>query len=85
MLSTLMIRGALLPLMVVQQRNVAGMAKIKPQLDDLGARLKEARPNRNPNPNPYRPNRDPGPNPNPNPNPDPTLTLTLTPTLSTRG
>jgi YidC/Oxa1 family membrane protein insertase len=42
MLSTLMIRGALLPLIVVQQRNVAGMAKIKPQLDDLGARLKEA-------------------------------------------
>ena len=58
--------------MVVQQRNVAGMAKIKPQLDDLGARLKEARPNRNRNRNP---NRNP---PNPNPNPNPTLTLTLT-------
>ena len=43
MLSTVMIRGALLPLIVVQQRNVAGMAKIKPQLDDLGARLKEVR------------------------------------------
>ena len=35
MLSTVMIRGALLPLIVVQQRNVAGMAKIKPQLDPL--------------------------------------------------
>ena len=43
MLCTVMIRGALLPLIVVQQRNVAGMAKIKPQLDELGARLKEVR------------------------------------------
>ena len=27
---------------MVQQRNIAGMSKIKPQLDDLGGRLKEA-------------------------------------------